>query len=195
MGRSDARRSEILDAALASYAELGWASTTIADVRSRSGASTGSIYHHFGTKEGIAASLYAELLRGYHDSLLERVGRARSARGLVRGIVLHHLDWAADNPDRARFLMEMRSTEAVRSHEAELREATKRLLRAIRDRIERHVEAGAIVRMPRSLYAPILIGPAHDVVRHWLRGRMHLDLADARGPLADAAWRALCATE
>jgi AcrR family transcriptional regulator len=32
-------------------------------VRELSGASTGSIYHHFGDKEGLAAALYIEAMR------------------------------------------------------------------------------------------------------------------------------------
>jgi hypothetical protein len=39
------------------------------------------------------------------------------------------------------------------------------------------------------------MGPAHDVVRHWLRGRIRIELADVRTPLANAAWRAVAAPE
>ncbi len=50
------RRDQILAAALGAFAEKGFAAATIEDVRERSGASTGSIYHHFGDKEGLAAA-------------------------------------------------------------------------------------------------------------------------------------------
>lgn len=193
MARSDARRTEILDAALACYAKLGWSATTIADVRSESGASTGSIYHHFGSKEGIGAALYAELLRRYREPLLERLERTRSARGFVRTLVLHHLDFAAAHPDWARFLNDMRGDESVVAHEAELRESNRRFLGLLAARMEAHVAAGEIVKMPKPIYASVIIGPAQDVVRHWLRGRLDIDLAEVRTPLANAAWRAVAA--
>ncbi|HTO27428.1 MAG TPA: TetR family transcriptional regulator, partial [Devosia sp.] len=41
------RRRQILDAALSAFLERGYAATSIADIRARSGASTGSIYHFF----------------------------------------------------------------------------------------------------------------------------------------------------
>lgn len=192
--RSDARRTEILDAALACYAKLGWAATTIADVRTESGASTGSIYHHFGSKEGIGAALYAELLRRYREPLLERLERTRSARGFVRTLVLHHLEWAAEHPDWTRFLNDMRGSEAVAGNEAELRESTRRFLELLAQRLDEYVEAGEIVKMPKPLYASVIMGPTHDVVRHWLRGRIKLDLAELRTPLANAAWRAVAAS-
>src|SRR5690606_15574447 len=158
--------------------------------RTESGASTGSIYHHFGSKEGVAAALYIELLRRYREPLLERLERTRSARGFVRTLVLHHLDWAAAHPDWARFLNEMRS-EAVAVNAAELRESTRRFLELLARRVDAYIEAGEIVKMPKQLYASVIIGPAQDVVRQWLRGRLELDLAEVRTPLANAAWRAV----
>jgi AcrR family transcriptional regulator len=194
VARSDVRRTEILDAALACYAKLGWSATTIADVRTESGASTGSIYHHFGSKEGIGAALYAELLRRYREPLLERLERTRSARGFVRSLVLHHLDWAAEHPDWARFLNDMRGDEAVSAHEAELRESNRRFFGLLAARVDEYIVAGEIVKMPKAIYASVIIGPAQDVIRHWLRGRIDIDLAEVRTPLANAAWRAVAAS-
>jgi len=188
---SVARRDAILAAALDCYAEVGWAATTIADIRRRSGASTGSIYHHFGDKEGVAVALYVECLAAYRAGLRERLDRARSARGMIRSIVLHHMQWAQAHRVEARFLTELRGTEAVKRAEGDLRASNKAFLREIGERLEPHIESGAIRSLPHVLYTPIIIGPAHDVVRHWLRGSGRTDLSTLAKPLADAAWRAL----
>ena len=55
MGRSS-RKDEILQAALACFATWRDA-TTIEMIRDRSGASIGSLYHHFGNKERIHGEL------------------------------------------------------------------------------------------------------------------------------------------
>lgn len=189
--RSLPRRQAILDAALACYDELGWNATTIADIRTRSGASTGSIYHHFGDKEGIGVALYTEALHDYRQALRERIDRARSARGFVRAIVLHHVEWAVENETRARYLLEMRGSEAVRRAEADVRASTKTFLQEIHGRLRGWVDSGEIVSVPPVLYASLIIGPAQDLVRHWLRGRIDMDLRSLARPLADAAWRAV----
>jgi len=49
------RRQDILNAALACAAEGGVDAVTIDGVRARCGASVGSIYHHFGNRDGIVA--------------------------------------------------------------------------------------------------------------------------------------------
>lgn len=185
------RREEILSAALECYAELGWNATTIADIRRRSGASTGSIYHHFGDKEGIAAALYLEALERYRHPLRARLNRSRTARSTVRGLVLHHIEWAAANREWARYLMEMRGTEAVKRAEADLRASNRLFLEEVRAHLHRWIDAGDLIELPDVLYAPLLIGPAADVVRYWLRGRVRQDIQSLAKPLADAAWRAL----
>jgi AcrR family transcriptional regulator len=193
VARSDARRQDILDATLACYSELGWAATTIADIREASGASTGSIYHHYQSKEGIGAALYAELLRRYRERLLERLERTRTARSFVRALVHHHLDWAAEHPNWARYLNDMRSHESLAGNEAQLRDASRELHDLINARLDTYVEAGDIIKMPRTLYPSIIVGPAHDLIRRWIREPQRFNLSEAKAPLANIAWRAITA--
>src|SRR3954464_14229905 len=98
------RRDEILDAALDAFESKGVLAATLDDIRERSGASIGSIYHHFGDKEGIAAALYAQLLgewqRGFVNAL-----RGKGAEAGVRAAVDYHLRWAARHPAAMRFLL------------------------------------------------------------------------------------------
>jgi Bacterial regulatory proteins, tetR family len=58
-------RSRILDAALACFVKAGYAQTTIERIRERSGASNGALFHHFPTKEAIAAALYADAIASF----------------------------------------------------------------------------------------------------------------------------------
>ena len=51
------RRRTILAAALACFAEHGYEATTLGQIRERSGASVGSIYHLFASKEEIAGAV------------------------------------------------------------------------------------------------------------------------------------------
>src|SRR3954451_20796575 len=92
------RKQAILDAALGAFLEKGVLATTIDDVRERSGASVGSIYHHYGSKEGIAAALFVEGMRSYQHGAVA----ALRAKG-VRGFVKRHVGWVADNPRLAAY--------------------------------------------------------------------------------------------
>src|SRR5215469_10508670 len=102
------RRQAILDAALTCFLRSGVAGTTIDAIHRESGASVGSIYHFFGSKEGVAAELYLDTLRDYFDTYFAALRRSRSARGGIEGSVRAHLRWVATHEARARYLFHCR---------------------------------------------------------------------------------------
>jgi AcrR family transcriptional regulator len=185
------RRREILQAALASFEELGYEAATIEDIRRRSRASIGSIYHHFGGKAGIASALYAEGLTDYQAGLLARMRRARSARALVKAVTRHHLDWAEANPAWARYLMGMRRLEAVAAIEVRLREINRGFIREADALIRPHMDAGAIAPLRLEILLALLFGPAQEFLRLWSSGRTDLGFRQARELLAEAAWKSV----
>jgi AcrR family transcriptional regulator len=187
--RVAARKETILEAALACFEELGYDATSIEDIRARSGASIGSIYHHFGRKEVLAAALYVDTLEHYRRGLRLRVNEARSARSLVRGIVQHHLDWAADHPGRARYLVQMRRSESVKEIEPELRASTTSFLREMKAQVEKFRDE--LLKLPMEVLTAVIMGPAQELLRRWVHRPNEIDLRGVRDLIADAAWRAV----
>lgn len=185
------RRREILDAALLLFLEKGVEATTVEDVRRASGASVGSIYHLFDGKEAIAGALWLRILAEWHASFLAELERAASAPAAVRSAIAHYVEFVRLNPERARFLVlapKSRLADAIR---AEVREANRGFLKALRKNLARHVEAGHVRALPPDLFVAVFLGPAIEWSRQWLSGTAKSDPATAKRTLADAAWRAL----
>jgi AcrR family transcriptional regulator len=185
------RREDILRAALEAFVEKGFAAATIDDVRGRSGASTGSIYHHFGGKEDLAAALYVDGLAGYQRGFLERLRRARDAEAAVKSLVRHHLRWVEDNPNMARFILGRRETEALAATEQPMRELNRAFLAEASELLERWRARGELRRLPLDVFDAVLLGPCHEFTRHWLAGRTKTPIRSAERSLAEAAWQAL----
>jgi AcrR family transcriptional regulator len=185
------RRQEILSAALTAFVEKGFAAATIDDVRRLSGASTGSIYHHFGGKEGLAAALYVEGLGEYQQGFLERLRAARGPEEAVKGLVRHHLRWVERNPNLARFILNRRQTEVLAATEEPMRELNRSFMAEATTLLEPWVASGALRRLPLDLFNAVLLGPLHEFTRHWLAGRTKTTIRSAERALADAAWGAL----
>jgi AcrR family transcriptional regulator len=177
------RREQILDAALDSFGASG--EVAIEEVRRRSGASVGSIYHHFGGKDGIAAALFVEVLRGYQAGVMRALERADGAEQGVEALVRHHLRWVERNSERARFLL--RGGALREPAAAELRALNRDLSTALDGWVERQ---GEIRELPREVFYAVVIGPAQEVSRLWLSGRV-ASLRRLEGELAAAAWRAV----
>src|SRR4051812_44823705 len=55
--RKDARAAEILDAALASFAQKGFAATRLDDIAARAGITKGTIYLYFDSKQALFEAL------------------------------------------------------------------------------------------------------------------------------------------
>jgi AcrR family transcriptional regulator len=183
------RKQEILDAALRAFAEKGLAGTTVQEVRRRSGASVGSIYHHFGDKEGIAAALYVEALRDYQAGFQSVLAEDRDAERTIKALVRHHLRWVETDPDRARFLLSGRPPRAAEA----IAEVNRDGLRATSKWLQREVDAGRLEPIPFDVFYAVLLGPAQEFCRHWLEGTMRSSMRTAEPALAAAAWRALAA--
>ncbi len=185
------RRKKIIEAALACFVEIGFAGATIEDIRNRSGASTGSIYHHFSGKEMLAAAVYLEGLADYQAGLLEELGRTDGAREGVRAIVGYHLRWVRGNPDWARYLAQMRHAEFMEDTEALMAELNRPFVKQVYRWLKSHTEAGTLRRLPFDLFLPLIIGPCQEYVRIWLAGKTQTDPAAAVEELSRAAWLAV----
>jgi AcrR family transcriptional regulator len=185
---SERRRKEILDAALDCFAARGYAATTLDEIRARSGASTGSIYHFFAGKEEIGGALYAEGLRAWHVGFLEELRRHRDAEPAVRAIVGYYLRWIAESPKLARFMLHTRQTELTLSARDELRSLNRAFFREVKALVVPRVESGELRAMPLELFTAVVMGPCFEYARQWLSGITKLEPDAARPHLAAAAW-------
>jgi AcrR family transcriptional regulator len=185
------RRDTILQAALECFSARGFAATTIEEIRERSGASVGSIYHHFGGKEGLAAELYVDGLRGYQEGFRRALESSDEPEGGVRALVRHHLRWVERNPELARFLMNRRETELLAATRARVRELNRAFFPYVTAWVERWVDAGSLRPLSADLREPVLLGPCQEFSRLWLAGRTRVSLRRAERELADATWNAV----
>lgn len=192
IGRTEARRQVILDAALDRFVEQGYGQATIADICARAGVSVGSVYHHFDSKEHIAVTLYADSLREYQAGVLEIVRGASGAEEGISEVVRFHLRWLGEHPIKAVFLLShdgeagfarLASSGSVRHN--------RRFLRAIGRWFDEQVAAGQVRPLPLGVATALWTGPAQEWARRWVAGGRRDDLLGASAHLAVGAWEAL----
>lgn len=130
-----ARRQEILDGARRCFAEFGYEGATVRRLEAFTGKSRGSIFHHFGNKEGLFLALARE------DA--DRMAAITSEGGVVE--VLRQMldepeqfDWLVTRLEIARLL---RTDDGFR---AAWQDHQKQLDSAVRTRIQSRIEAGLI---------------------------------------------------
>ncbi len=187
MARS-ARKQQILQAALACFTEQGVEATTIEMIRDRSGASIGSLYHHFGNRERIIGVLYLEGIGEYAARLEAGLIETLEPEACVKLFVTGYIDWVVANPDWARFILHNRGRVEAGEMGEQLREFNREHGRRIAGILRRHRDAGAFKPLPKECFVSVVIGPAQDMARNWLAGRSKTALAEYRDLLAQIAW-------
>jgi AcrR family transcriptional regulator len=194
--RTSRRRRDVLDAALACFTDLGFASTTMADVCRRSRASVGSVYHHFKSKEQLAGALFLEGLQEYQQGLLNELaeinaGRAGSGRRLIRTMVDHYLRWVEGHLLWARYLIEFGGGPFVAAFDDQLETLNREFLSQVERTVLPAVKRGELRRLPRDVALALVFGPVREFVRRWLWNPNEASLAAARRILPDAAYRSM----
>ena len=188
---TDRRKRDILRAALRCYAELGYEKTTMADICEASGASIGSVYHHFKSKDQLFAALYLDGIRRTQEVALEALLPERDPeRGVVR-LVSSYLEWVRANRRLASYLLTLRRAEFMEVVGADLERLNREFRLQVEAWMKPHVESGGLPPLAPDLYLSILTGPSDHFARQWLRGRTRTELDVAAEQLGQAAWAAL----
>lgn len=185
------RRREILDAALACFVERGLVATTIEEIRVAAGSSIGSLYHHFDSKDDLAAALYVEGLRDYQEGAVAELRAHPGAEEGVKAAVVHQLRRVMCHNDLAYFIFSMGGLNSPGPRANELRDLNQAFFSEYRRWLSRHIRSGEIRKIPPDLYYALWIGPAHELARHLLSGRVKTPWQQAADLLAEAAWMAL----
>lgn len=181
-------------AALEVFTVKGFAETTMQDIHARSGASMGSIYHHFESKERLAADLYLEGVKSLHHEMLRNLTKTQPAESGIKRMVQAYVRWFKRYPNWGLYLFQAMGAQYLEVDGEKIREENAHLRGELWEWLHPHIVAGAIADLPRELYSPLLLGPTREFLQQWLVRRSPANVSQISRELADAAWRAVAAT-
>lgn len=185
--RSYRRKSDIIKAALTCFNELGYAETTMALIRKEAQASTGSIYHHFQSKDQLAAAVYLEGILDYQKGYVRALEKQTDAKKGIMAIIRYHLGWVERNPEWARYLNTMRHARFMNQTEDAFKLANRDFMTRIGRWFAPHVKAKRIKRLPQEVFSALLMGSIQEYTRMWLAGHTNLKPGEAAKHMAKAA--------
>lgn len=185
-----ARRASVLRAALDCFTHSGIEGTTIGDIQRAARCSVGSLYHHFGSKEGIAEELFIEGIGRFNRGMVRRLRQCQGAEESVKAVVRFYCDWSTRNRALASYL---------HSRDIDFSESARVRLKSVyRDYITQvfvwfgpFVAGGEMRALPPDAYVPLISGPIQEYVRRWLSGHYERPPGAMKELFADAAWKAM----
>jgi AcrR family transcriptional regulator len=130
------RRDEIVDIAAGLFAEKGFVSTTVREIADRAGILSGSLYHHFDSKEAIAAEIVEKYYSGMVDRYREVVATGEDEADILADFIRIAYEGIKEQPNAVALitnssdqLFQLESFGHIRQEAKELEEIWMRVLR------------------------------------------------------------------
>lgn len=189
--KTSAKKLKIITTALEIFNQHGIENTTIDMIRLATDTSVGSLYHHFGNKEGLAAAVYLTGLQNFSERLFHAVKQCKTLKEAVYCIVESNIDWINEHPVWAKFIFEQHNVLQAAGEELYFRESASQIQQAINKFMIGLENDVPLHDYPAEILSSLLVGPTHDYARHWLNGRRSIPLPQLKEHFALAAWQGL----
>jgi AcrR family transcriptional regulator len=183
-------REQVLAAALRLFAGGGYFKTSVHDIQRAAGVSIGSIYHHFGDKEGIAAALYSDLLERTDREVALIAEHHHSAQEACRAVVEMLFNMTESDPEAMGFILNAKHREFMPDQPPICSSGPfKRMRQMVADGIA----AGEIRPMDPVVAAACLFGGPLRLIHLRLDGVLKSPLHGELDVAWECAWRAVAA--
>ena len=184
--------NKILVAALSVFAERGYETATIHEIRSRAGVSNGSLFHFFPAKEDIAGALFAAGMATYQEGMAETLRLyAADAEAGIRAALRFHLKWVESHATLAPLLFDRGRLDWSPDYLATIQAANDSLREVVARWSQPHIGSGRLRPVSPAILLACLIGPAQMACRPWLAGKSKVAPSQWAPALEEAAWMAL----
>ena len=104
---TNARRAQIVEAAIDTVAEVGYANASLARIAVRLGISKGVISYHFAGKDDLIAEIVTQVLQHARAYMQPRVEAQTTGPEMLRAYIESNLEFIRDNPNQLRAIVEI----------------------------------------------------------------------------------------
>jgi len=91
-GTSSARRAQLLAIAAEMFATRGYSQTTVRDIADEAGILSGSLYHHFDSKEAMLTEILQEFMGSLLQQIREIADAQDSPRAALDGLIMNSFE-------------------------------------------------------------------------------------------------------
>jgi len=192
--KTQEKKRAILMNALDRFVEKGIEQTSIQMICEATETSVGSLYHHFGNKEAIAAAVYIEGMKDFWqlvNNYLDKATIQNEAEPVVKSLVYANIDWISKNKNWARYIFSNRSVVKTKEQKQVLFDISQDTYQRIEDLFLKFINKKQLKNLPLEIFSPIISGPVHDYARHYFSGRYKKSLQLYKEEFAQATWCAV----
>ena len=181
-------RKRVINAALHLFTQQGYFNTSIPDIVFASNCSTGSIYHHFNDKEGIAKALFESIVERMNIAFDDIETQYTSAQERCRAVIRLLFYITETEPDVMEFSLYAKHKEFLPNNHPI---CSSRPFQKMREFVTQGMADGEIVVMNDIVAAASIYGGALRMIHLRLDGVLEDSLMDKLDDVWKCAWRSI----
>jgi AcrR family transcriptional regulator len=192
------KRDQILSSALTLFNAQGFEKTPTSAISRHAGVATGTLFHHFPTKEALIDALYLDIKTEVRDvaqpDTLEMTVdsaplSASQVKPLLKASWLNMMEWMQQNPEKFRFLAQFGESAYISNN---TRETVSQLFRAAETMFHRGIESGIFRPLSVELLTSLMGAHMYSSINHLLQQPTLWQRPEFQQQLFDSCWGQLC---
>ncbi|ROS04737.1 TetR family transcriptional regulator [Sinobacterium caligoides] len=191
---SSDKRQDILDTALQLFVEQGFHATSTASLAKAAGVANGTVFHHFGSKQGLISTLYLDIKSQLATDILPDEIPAlpmnsQDIKLLSASIWNSAIDWAVDNPMKQQFFKTFSHSSVLDQTIRD--EAMKKVMGFIEQLIVIGQQQGLLSQFPIELMLENCYGQYTHSAGYFIAHPQHAQSTEHRDAAFAMFWNAL----
>ena len=182
------KREDILNTALELFIDKGFDNTPTSLISKEASVATGTLFHHFKSKEELINELYLHLKKDIHQTLQVDTKKMGSVREKIEFIWLEITKWGIANPGKYKFLNMAKTSPYI---EENTREQIETLFSDIYSVIDDGYKQGIFQILPRVLFLSILSAHLDATVTYFIENPMDFKNKKTVRGAFESYWRTL----
>ncbi len=176
----------ILTAALELFVAHGFHSVSVHDIQKLANVSIGSIYNHFGGKEGIAKALYDHLLIEIEQMIEQVIAEKKSGKARCERVIELLFEYTESRRSIITFVFDIRHREILPKQEPIYQSLAFKMLDKL---IEQGIDEQEIKEGSLALISACFFGAAIRMIQMRIEGAIELPLNDQYPEILDMLWQ------
>ena len=179
---------KIMTSALNLFVENGYHNVTVHDIQRRSSVSVGAIYHHFGSKEGVATKLFNHIINELEELISNITETIESPSEQCKEIIKKLFEYTESKPNIIAFVFHAKHTEFLSGDFLVYNSSPFIKMREV---IAKGIECGEFLETDNMAASSCIYGGAIRMIQLRLDGIIEKPITEYYDTIINAAWSGL----
>lgn len=189
--KSDAR-DKVLATALSLFTKKGYFNTSMRDITGTSSVSTGSVYHYFKDKEGVASALYQSMIERTRESLQHIASTNDNSHDQCRAVISLLFKITEEEPEVMSFMLYTKHREFLSDERPVCSSEPFEIMRSM---VQFGMDNGEIEKRDVLVASTCLFGGAIRMITSHLDGILDKPLNEYLDDTWNCSWRAVASDD